>query len=54
MLSVLACGRVSEELADESMDWVVKGIDKIVPGYVGDPRLYFYGVAQNVYKEYLT
>jgi DNA-directed RNA polymerase specialized sigma24 family protein len=44
---------VAEELADETLDRVCRKVHQIVDTYVGDPALYFYGVAQNVYLEYL-
>ena len=44
---------VAEELADETMDRVCNKAQKIVDDYIGDPALYFYGVAQNVYLEYI-
>lgn len=43
----------SEELADETINRVIKRIDEVADGYTGEPALYFYGVAQNVYREYL-
>jgi DNA-directed RNA polymerase specialized sigma24 family protein len=43
----------SEDLADETIDRVARKVRDIAPGYVGDPALYFYGVAQKVYLEYL-
>jgi DNA-directed RNA polymerase specialized sigma24 family protein len=44
---------VAEELADETLDRVCRKVRQIADTYVGDPALYFYGVAQNVYLEYL-
>ena len=41
-----------EELADETIDRVIGKVDQVVRGYQGDPSLYFYGVARNVYREY--
>lgn len=43
----------SEELADETINRVIKRIDEVATSYTGDPILYFYGVAQNVHREYL-
>ena len=43
----------AETLVDESVDRVAGKIDWLVPNYVGDPILYFYGVGQNVYKEFV-
>jgi DNA-directed RNA polymerase specialized sigma24 family protein len=44
---------VPEELADETLDRVCRKVLQIADTYVGDPALYFYGVAQNVFLEYL-
>ena len=46
------CG-AADELADETIDRVSYKIDELAGNYVGDPRLYFYGVARNVHREYL-
>jgi len=43
----------AETLVDEIIDRVAAKVDWLILNYVGDPTLYFYGVAQNVYKEYL-
>jgi len=40
-----------EELADETINVVTSKIDWLAEHYVGDPALYFYGVAKNIYKE---
>lgn len=40
-----------EGLTDEVFDRVAKKLHEILPTYVGDPRLYFRGVANNVVKE---
>jgi hypothetical protein len=42
----------SEELVDQTINRVAQKIDKIVASYSGDPALYFFGVARNIYKEY--
>lgn len=44
---------VAEELTDETINRVTRKALDIAQTYVGDPALYFYGVAQNVYKEYV-
>lgn len=46
-------GRCSdpEGLTDEVIDRVSKKVHDVRPGYVGDPRLYFLGVANNLIKE---
>jgi RNA polymerase sigma factor (sigma-70 family) len=43
---------VSEELADETIDRVVRKVHILAGDYDGDPALYFYGVAQKVFLEY--
>ncbi len=43
----------AETLVDDSIDRVAAKVDWLIQNYVGDPALYFYGVAQNVFKEYL-
>jgi RNA polymerase sigma factor (sigma-70 family) len=40
-----------ENLADETIDRVILKVDWLVENYVGDPTLYFCGVARNVLKE---
>lgn len=44
---------VAEELADETIDRVIKKIRHIADSYIGDRAAYFYGVAHNVYLEFL-
>jgi RNA polymerase sigma factor (sigma-70 family) len=43
----------AEELADETINRVTSKVGAIEDGYVGDPVLYFYGVAHKVHLEYL-
>jgi DNA-directed RNA polymerase specialized sigma24 family protein len=43
---------IPEELADETINRVIRRVQDIAPTYVGDPALYFYGVAHNVHLEY--
>ncbi|MFL6228574.1 MAG: RNA polymerase sigma factor [Pyrinomonadaceae bacterium] len=45
--------RDAEDLADETINRVALKVPEIASGYVGDPALYFYGVAQKVYLESL-
>lgn len=40
-----------EDLADETMNRVSRKVGGIIESYVGDRRLYFYGVARNVFLE---
>jgi hypothetical protein len=42
-----------QELADQTIDRVAAKLSEIVPGYVGDPALYFYGVADKIFLESL-
>ena len=44
---------IPEDLADESIDRVVMKIPELAGSYVGDPALYFFGVASNVFHEYI-
>jgi RNA polymerase sigma factor (sigma-70 family) len=41
----------AEGLADEVINRVASKVHEVKPTYVGDPRLYFYAVANNVAKE---
>src|SRR6185369_6048726 len=43
----------ADTLADQTVNVVTLRIDWLLENYVGDPGLYFYGVAKNVYKEWL-
>jgi len=42
-----------EDLADETIDRVIRKVAEIADDYVGDPALYFYGVARYVHHEYV-
>lgn len=42
-----------EFLADKTTNVVLAKIDWLLENYVGNPALYFYGVAKNVYREYI-
>ena len=42
-----------EELADETINRVIKKMQDLAKSYTGDPALYFYGVARNVHLEYV-
>ncbi|MEW6209419.1 MAG: hypothetical protein AB1631_13700 [Acidobacteriota bacterium] len=44
---------IAEELTDETINRVTRKAVEIAQSYVGDPALYFYGVAQNVFLEYV-
>jgi len=43
----------AEELADQTIDRVIRKVVDFADSYSGDPALYFYGVAKNIYREYL-
>lgn len=43
----------AEELTDETIDRVILKVEQLAGTYVGDPALYFYGVANRVRLEYL-
>lgn len=43
---------VAEDLADETINRVAKKVREIRATYVGDPSLYFHGVARYVYLEH--
>ncbi len=45
--------QTAEEMADETIERVTSKADSIVGNYEGNPRLYFYGVAKNVFREYV-
>jgi DNA-directed RNA polymerase specialized sigma24 family protein len=44
---------IPEDLTDDVIDRVMAKVEKLILSYVGDPTLYFLGVAQKVYLEYL-
>ncbi|MEZ5307273.1 MAG: sigma-70 family RNA polymerase sigma factor [Pyrinomonadaceae bacterium] len=41
----------AEDLADETFERVRKQVEGLVQTYEGNPKLYFYGVARNVFRE---
>lgn len=43
----------AEELTDETINRVTLKMPQVVETYVGEPSLYFYGVANNIYREWL-
>jgi DNA-directed RNA polymerase specialized sigma24 family protein len=55
LIRIFACRGCceAESLADEVIDRVASKVEWLIVNYVGDPALYFYAVARNVYKEYL-
>jgi RNA polymerase sigma factor (sigma-70 family) len=44
---------IAEELTDEAINRVSRKVPDIAGTYVGDPALYFYGVAQNIFLEHV-
>jgi DNA-directed RNA polymerase specialized sigma24 family protein len=46
------CDRAAE-LADVTLDRVIKKIDVVAPGYEGNPAAYVHGVAKKVFLEYV-
>lgn len=54
LIKIFACRgcHEAEQLADETIDRVASKVDWLIANYVGDPILYFYGVAQKVHLEY--
>lgn len=53
LITIFTCRGSSrpEELADETIDRVAKKVEEIGKTYVGNPSLYFYGVARKVFLE---
>ncbi|HLL99971.1 MAG TPA: sigma-70 family RNA polymerase sigma factor [Pyrinomonadaceae bacterium] len=43
----------AEELADETINRVMQKLPRLIDDYAGEPALYFYGVANNIYLEWL-
>lgn len=43
----------AEELADETIDRTMQKLPQLIDNYAGDPRLYFYGVANNIHLEWM-
>ena len=44
---------VAEELTDLTFDRVMRKLPDFAASYTGDPALFFYGVAKNIYRESL-
>src|ERR1051326_2957609 len=51
IFSCRGCDRPAE-LADTTLDRVIKKIDVVAPGYQGNPAAYVHGVAKKVFLEY--
>jgi DNA-directed RNA polymerase specialized sigma24 family protein len=43
----------AEELTDETINRVTLKLPHVIKNYVGEPTLYFYGVANNIHREWL-
>jgi DNA-directed RNA polymerase specialized sigma24 family protein len=43
----------AEDLADQSINIVASKIDWLLENYIGDPALYFFGVAKNVFRDWV-
>ena len=43
----------AEELTDETINRVTLKLPQVIGNYVGEPSLYFYGVAINIHREWL-
>jgi len=55
LITIFTCRGCTEpeDLADETFDRIMRKIEEVTPTYVGDPALYFYGVAHNIHLEHL-
>lgn len=55
LVKIFACRGCDRpaELADVTLDRVIKKIDVVAPGYEGSPAAYVHGVAKKVFLEYV-
>ena len=55
LITILSCRGCTcpEDLTDETMNRVTRRVPQIIDNYLGDPALYFYGVAHKVHLEWL-
>lgn len=55
LIKIFACRGcpAGEDLADETINRVIRKMQELADSYTGDPALYFYGVARNVHLEYV-
>lgn len=55
LIKIFVCrgSATPEDLADETINRVIRKIPEVAAGYVGNPALYFYNVAQKIHLEYL-
>lgn len=53
LIKIFAChgGCEAEDLTDDTINVVAVRIDWLIENYKGDPALYFYGVARNIWRE---
>lgn len=53
LITIFSCrgGYEAEDLADSTINVVCSKIDGLIKNYIGDPALYFYGVAKKIYLE---
>jgi DNA-directed RNA polymerase specialized sigma24 family protein len=42
-----------DDLADQTLDRVIRKVDLVAPGYEGNPAAYVHGVAKKVFLEYI-
>ncbi len=42
-----------DDLADETLDRVIRKVDQVAPSYEGNPAAYVHGVAKKVFLEYI-
>lgn len=55
LIGIFACfGCDAEDLSDKTFNVVISKIDWLTENYVGNPALYFYGVAKRIYLEQLA
>lgn len=55
LIRIFACRGCAncEDLADETINRVIRKMQELADSYTGDPALYFYGVARNVHLEHV-
>jgi DNA-directed RNA polymerase specialized sigma24 family protein len=55
LIKIFACRgcAASEDLADETINRVIRKMQDLADSYTGEPALYFYGVARNVHLEHV-
>jgi DNA-directed RNA polymerase specialized sigma24 family protein len=55
LIKIFACRGCAEaeDLADDTINRVIRKAQDLIDSYVGDPVFYFYGVARNVHLEHV-